>query len=86
MTENTDDHLERIELGEFQNEEVNIDGSFFEKCKFRNCVITVTTGKFKLMHNHFQDCRLSLKGEAANVGMLIQLFQERNRPRNPPAS
>jgi len=73
---NKDASLEQILMGEFHNEEVNIDGMHFEKCKFNKCTIVVSGGRFNLVSNHFQDCRLSLKGEAANVGMLIHLFQK----------
>ncbi len=58
----------------FQNEKVDLDGTRFENCEFKNCLVIVENGETRLINCRVDNCKLVLKGNAYTVGQIISLF------------
>lgn len=58
----------------FMDESVRLDYSRWVNCVFKGCEIITITGAFDLIDCDFQDCKLTLKGNAQTIAKLMYIF------------
>lgn len=58
----------------FTGQKIEVDGTSYSNCEFRDCVIVVEKGDTDLGGCRFHNCKLMLRGNAYTVGKLIKLF------------
>lgn len=66
--------MEKVIGKTFQNTDVFLDYSDYEKCNFINCTIHTDSGIFRLVNCDFTNCRLDMGTQARNIALLIKLF------------
>ncbi len=72
-----------IEEELFENQDVKLDFSRWKKCTFKNCNIIVKYGEFDLVGCHFDNCKLTLEGNAIAIMEVCKLFSHRTSQHNP---
>jgi hypothetical protein len=58
----------------FSGQKVELDGKYFNHCKFKDCIIVLEKGETTIAGCSFENCKLLLKGNAYTVGKIIRLF------------
>jgi len=58
----------------FIGESIRLDYSRWENCVFKDCEIITLTGDFDLVNCDFQNCKLTLEGNAQTIAKLMHLF------------
>ena len=58
----------------FSGQKVELDGKYFNHCKFKDCIIVLEKGETTVAGCSFENCKLLLKGNAYTVGKIIRLF------------
>lgn len=61
----------RVENQWYHNQQVNIDGYHFHKCRFDNCTIITSKGSFSFDHCYFSNCNFQYNDEALKI---VRLF------------
>ena len=69
-------NMTRIDVieGTFKNQNVNLDGHNWTRCKFMSCNIIIEYGDYSVIGCHFNDCKLSAKGNAIGILKIAKLF------------
>ena len=68
------DYKARYKNAAFSKEKIELDGKYFENCKFEDCLIVLERGETDIRRSRFLNCKLSLKGNAYTIGKIIKLF------------
>jgi hypothetical protein len=63
-----------VEAEVFENQDIKLDFTRWKSCTFKHCNIIVKYGEFDLVDCHFDDCRLSLDGNAVTILKICKLF------------
>lgn len=63
-----------VESELFENQDVKLDFTRWRNCTFKKCVIIIAHGEFDLVGCNFDDCRLSVVGNAATVIQVAKMF------------
>ena len=63
-----------VEAEVFVNQDVKLDFTRWKNCTFKNCNIIVKYGEFDPVECNFENCRLSLEGNASTVLKVCKLF------------
>lgn len=58
----------------FSGQKLELDGKYFNHCKFKDCIIVLEKGETNITGCSFENCKLLLKGNAYTVGKIIKLF------------
>ena len=58
----------------FSRQRIELDGKYFEKCQFKDCLIVLERGETDIRGSSFLNCKLLLKGNAYTIGKIIKLF------------
>jgi len=58
----------------FSGQKLELDGKYFNHCKFKDCIIVLEKGETNIAGCSFENCKLLLKGNAYTVGKIIKLF------------
>jgi hypothetical protein len=58
----------------FSEQKVELDGKYFNHCKFKDCIIVLEKGETTVNSCSFENCKLLLKGNAYTIGKIIRLF------------
>lgn len=58
----------------FSGQKLELDGKYFNQCKFKDCIIVLEKGETNIAGCSFENCKLLLKGNAYTVGKIIRLF------------
>ena len=58
----------------FSGKRIELDGSSFTHCRFKDCIIVLEKGDTSITGCSFENCQLLLKGNAYTVGKIIKLF------------
>jgi len=58
----------------FSGQKLELDGKYFNHCKFKDCIIVLEKGETNIVGCSFENCKLLLKGNAYTVGKIIRLF------------
>ena len=58
----------------FSGQRIELDGKYFNHCKFKDCIIVLEKGDTNITGCSFENCKLLLKGNAYTVGRIIKLF------------
>jgi hypothetical protein len=58
----------------FSGKRVELDGNYFNHCKFNDCIIVLERGDTDITGSSFENCKLLLKGNAYIIGKIIKLF------------
>jgi hypothetical protein len=63
-----------VEGETFENQDIKLDFTRWKNCTFRGCTIIVKDGEFDLVDCRFENCRLSLIGNAVAIIKVCKLF------------
>ena len=69
-----EDYKTRYKNATFAKQRVEIDGKYFDRCQFKDCLIVLEKGETTVAGCSFENCKLLLKGNAYTVGKIIRLF------------
>lgn len=58
----------------FSGQRVELDGKYFNRCVFRDCIIVLDRGETSVAGCRFENCKLLLRGNAYTIGKIIKLF------------
>lgn len=58
----------------FSEQKVELDGNYFNRCTFKDCIIILEKGDTHITGCRFENCKLVLKGNAYTVGKIIKVF------------
>ena len=58
----------------FSGQKVELDGTYFNHCKFKDCIIVLEKGETTVIGCSFENCKLLLKGNAYTIGKMVRLF------------
>jgi hypothetical protein len=58
----------------FEDMDIILDGTHWQSCTFRRCNIIIRTGEFGLSVNNFDNCKLTIEGNAMNIVTVIEMF------------
>jgi hypothetical protein len=68
------DYKTRFKNAAFSREKIELDGKYFENCRFEECLIVLETGETDIKGSSFLNCKLLLRGNAYTIGKIIKLF------------
>ena len=58
----------------FTKQKIELDGKYFDKCQFKDCLIILERGETDIRGSSFFNCKLLLRGNAYTIGKIIKLF------------
>lgn len=64
----------RFKNATFSRQRIELDGKYFEKCQFKDCLIILERGETDIRGSSFLNCKLLLRGRAYTIGKIIKLF------------
>jgi len=64
----------RYKNATFSGQRIELDGKYFDRCHFKDCIVVLEKGETHIRGGSFQNCKLLLKGNAYTVGKIIKLF------------
>ena len=64
----------RYKNSTFSGQRIELDGKYFDRCHFKDCIVVLEKGDTDVSRSSFQNCKLLLKGNAYTVGKIIKLF------------
>jgi len=69
-----EDYKTRFKNATFTKERIELDGKYFENCRFKDCLIVLEQGETDIRGSSFLNCKLLLRGNAYTIGKIIKLF------------
>jgi hypothetical protein len=69
-----EDYKTRFKNATFTKERIELDGKYFENCRFKDCLIVLERGETDIRGSSFLNCKLLLRGSAYTIGKIIKLF------------
>jgi hypothetical protein len=69
-----EDYKTRYKNATFTKERIELDGKYFENCRFKDCLIVLERGETDIRGSSFLNCKLLLRGNAYTIGKIIKLF------------
>lgn len=69
-----EDYKTRYKNATFSKQRIELDGKYFEKCQFKDCLIILERGETDIRGSSFLNCKLLLRGRAYTIGKIIKLF------------
>ena len=76
-TKNTNEmkgHKVQYKNSNFYGKRIELDGKYFNRCRFKDCIIVLEKGDTDIAGSSFENCKLLLKGNAYIIGKIIKLF------------
>jgi hypothetical protein len=64
----------RYKNSTFSGKRIELDGKYFNHCRFKDCIIVLEKGDTDISGSSFENCKLLLKGNAYIIGKMIKLF------------
>jgi hypothetical protein len=69
-----EEYKTRFKNATFTKEKIELDGKYFENCRFKDCLIILERGETDIRGSSFLNCKLLLRGNAYTIGKIIKLF------------
>jgi hypothetical protein len=63
-----------VEGETFENQDIKLDFTRWRKCIFKGCNILVKSGEFDLVDCSFENCKLTLLGNAIAIIKVCKIF------------
>jgi len=63
-----------VESELYENQDIKLDFTRWKECTFKGCNIIVKHGEFDLVNCHFENCKLTLDGNAIAIIKVCKLF------------
>lgn len=69
-----EDYKTRYKNATFSGQRIELDGKYFDKCQFKDCLIILERGETDIRGSSFLNCKLLLRDRAYTIGKIIKIF------------